>query len=1209
MVYFYVSGTGAIMSNNLCVTTQQHLRNKTPQQMKVPTYNSSTANEQTLQTPLNRLAVKVSGLGAKEEFSINGLHGSSRAYFLAPLFKIKPAAVLVLLPNDEAAELFAKDLSFFLDSDSVKLYPSTEVLPFDTQTTHPELRSTRIALMARLLEDRPVIVVAAAHALAQRIMPKGQMAESSLNLVVEGEYERDELTARLDRLGYRRMTMVEERGEVSYRGSIIDIYPPAFDNPLRIEFYGDLVESIRPFEISSQRSSGSLRSACLLPGRQTSAQSLSGSKVRDKVIDRADELSLKRGAWEPLSTKLRQGLASESIEALLPLFYDTPLSTLFDYIGNGATVVTIDSSLVKKRIETYSQEVEHSSARLSESGKFFVEPDTLYMPTEEMYERINEFAQLKIEPFEHTGSGSLLCRSNKELTAELKSKKLERVDDPLRPLAARIEKWIKTGAKVFLTAHNRAQSKRTLELLEGYGLSASVAGAGELGAEILNKKEASLSLLIGTLSSGFFLPDESLAIVAEEEVFGERAKRRPPPKKKLEAFLTQLQDLAVGDHIVHAHHGIALYRGLKRLEVERVESDFLLLEYAGGDKLYLPVSRMDLISRYHAMEGRSATLDRLGGPGWAKATGKVKQAVEQMAAELLKLYAEREVAVGISYSPPDAMYKEFEDGFEYVETPDQARAIKECIDDMVRKRPMDRLVCGDVGYGKTEVAIRAAFKAALDSKQVAVLVPTTVLATQHFLTFTSRLAPYPVRVEVLSRFRSRKEQNETIKRLAAGEVDILIGTHRLLQKDVCFKDLGMIIIDEEHRFGVAQKERLKKLKKSVDVLTLTATPIPRTLHMSFASIRDLSIINTPPEDRLAIKTRVIRFDEEMIAEAIQREMNRGGQVFFVHNRIQSMPSLLTFLKRVVPGARIEAAHGQMKEHELENKMLGFVNGEIDVLLSTAIIESGLDIPSANTIIINRADRFGLAELYQLRGRVGRSSHRAYAYFICPDSAVMSDDARKRIEVIEELSDPGSGFKIATYDLEIRGAGELLGTSQSGSIAAVGFEMYTQLLEEAVHELQGKKVTEEVAPEINLKVSQYLPEEYITDTRLRLGLYKRLAGATDSEQIDSITDEMEDRFGELPELVENLISVMRLKVSLRDLKATELVQKGRKLYLRFAVGEAAPPQSVTDRAIGLFNKSPQTYTVTPDSRLVMSMDTEKPVLSQAKYMLKELLSAC
>ncbi|MEK7773754.1 MAG: transcription-repair coupling factor, partial [Deltaproteobacteria bacterium] len=621
--------------------------------------------------------------------------------------------------------------------------------------------------------------------------------------------------------------------------------------------------------------------------------------------------------------------------------------------------------------------------------------------------------------------------SNMDIRQEVSLKKGE---DLLSPLADRVKEWTDGGVRAYLTAHNRAQAERTRDLLSGYGLDPSVIKS----AEILEGALSGFSIVIGSLSSGFRLPGSAIAIVSEEEVFGERVKRRAPPSRKLEAFVAQLQDLSPGDFIVHSMHGVGLYRGLKRLDIDGVENEFLLLEYRGGDKLYLPVLRMDLVSKYHGVEGGAPELDRLGGAGWEKKKNRVKQAVEKLAGELLKLYAEREVAEGFAFSAPDRTFHEFEAGFEYEETPDQGRAIEECLKDMEEPRPMDRLICGDVGYGKTEVAIRAAFKAVLDKKQVAVLVPTTVLAQQHFRTFCKRLAPYPVTVEVLSRFRSKKEQKDVVDRLARGLVDIIIGTHRLLQKDVGFKDLGLIVIDEEHRFGVAHKERFKQMRKRVDVLTLTATPIPRTLHMSLASIRELSIINTPPEDRLSVKTSVIRFDEAVIAEAIERELHRGGQVFFVHNRIESMGKMEEVLRRICPHARVAVAHGQMREGELEEKMLGFVNWEYDVLLSTAIVESGLDIPSANTIIINRADRFGLADLYQLRGRVGRSRHRAYAYFICPLMSELTDDARKRIEVIQELCEPGSGFKVATYDLEIRGAGELLGSAQSGQIAEVGF---------------------------------------------------------------------------------------------------------------------------------------------------------------------------
>ncbi|MDP2690456.1 MAG: transcription-repair coupling factor, partial [Deltaproteobacteria bacterium] len=589
-----------------------------------------------------------------------------------------------------------------------------------------------------------------------------------------------------------------------------------------------------------------------------------------------------------------------------------------------------------------------------------------------------------------------------------------------------------------------------------------------------------------------------------------------------------------------------------------------------------------------------------------KTKKKVKASVERLAGELLKLYAERSVAEGFAFSPPDRLFHEFEAGFEYEETPDQARAIEETLMDMQEPRPMDRLICGDVGYGKTEVAMRAAFKAVLDGKQVGVLVPTTVLAEQHYATFRRRLAPYPVSVEALSRFRTKKEQKEIVERLREGKVDIVIGTHRLLGKDIEFKDLGLIVIDEEHRFGVSHKEKLKQMRKKVDVLTLTATPIPRTLHMSLASIRELSIINTPPEDRLAIKTNVIRFDEGVIAEAIERELNRGGQVFFVHNRIHSMPAVEEFLRRAVPRARLAHAHGQMNEAELEKKMLGFVNHEFDVLLSTAIIESGLDIPAANTIIINRADRFGLAELYQLRGRVGRSRHRAYAYFICPSMAELTDDARKRIEVIRELAEPGSGFKIATYDLEIRGAGELLGTAQSGQIAAVGFEMYTALLEEAVREMKGETVAEEVEPEITLGISSFIPEDYIPDVRQRLGFYKRLSSVSSEDEIYSIKEELVDRYGEIPAYVDNLVQTMELKLLLKRLRARELTQKGKRLYLTF-MSQAGTDSGrrIIERALDMVSREPKRYRLAPDSRFIVFL-YDAPPLPEARYVLKEFL---
>ncbi|MFQ5585661.1 MAG: transcription-repair coupling factor, partial [Thermodesulfobacteriota bacterium] len=709
------------------------------------------------------------------------------------------------------------------------------------------------------------------------------------------------------------------------------------------------------------------------------------------------------------------------------------------------------------------------------------------------------------------------------------------------------------------------------------------------------------SIIIGELRSGFRAHDLSLAIVTEDEIFGERVKRRPPPSRRLEAFLTQLQDLDSGDYVVHSDHGIGIYRGLKRLHLEEIENDFLVLEYQGGDRLYLPAQRLNLISKYHGFEGKTPPVDRLGGSGWSKTKGKVKRAVEEMARELLELYAARNVVEGFSFSRPDSIFAEFEASFEYEETEDQQRAIGEVLDDMQRGRPMDRLVCGDVGYGKTEVAMRAAFKAVLDGKQVAILVPTTVLAQQHYHTFTKRFAPYPVQIDMLSRFRSSGEQKESVEKLKRGDTDIIIGTHRLLQRDVVFKNLGLVVVDEEHRFGVRHKERLKQIRKHVDVLTLTATPIPRTLHMSFAGIRDLSIINTPPEERLAIKTIVTRFDEATVRDAVMRELLRGGQVFFVHNRVSGIDGIAERLRAIVPEARIAVAHGQMKSRELEKVMDTFVNKGYDILLSTSIIESGLDIPSANTIIINRANMFGLADIYQLRGRVGRSRHRAYAYLLVPPDMALTGDARKRLEVLRELSGLGAGFRIATHDLEIRGAGELLGSAQSGQIGMVGFEMYNQLLEEAVRELRGEKVEQQPEPEIHLSIPAYLPEGYIPDTKQRLNLYKRMATVTDDSEIDDLRVEVRDRFGTIPPLVDNLFKIVSLKLLLKRGGIAELLQRGREIHLR--CGEDTGVDTCT--LMDLMKSEPQRITVTPDSRLIYRIDNDNPI-EATRYLLQLLM---
>jgi len=1147
--------------------------------------------------PFEKALMAISALGPGGSFTLSGLIGSSKAYFLSRILLSIKKPILTILPDQQGAEDFSRDLKFFLGEENVLFYPSAELLPFETQTLHPDISAKRTEFLFRLLSlEKPVFMVTAASNLLERVIPKETLRKKTLKLSIGGEYPREGLIAALAGMGYERMSMVEERAEMSIRGGILDIYPPVEKYPVRIEFFGDEVESIRTFDPVNQRSQRELAEVLLLPARQSDLSYEGKTLAKEKLLERVNILGIKREEWEPLYNKIREGANIEGVDTLLPLFHEK-LDTLFDYIAKDAFIAILDPSGTDSEVARFTMDV----IQRSSDKKTFIKPEELYLSGDFLGSALKGYPLILVEPLKSAGL-EVKTESNLDLRQDIAVKK------ELSPLRERLREWSDRGFSVYISAHNRAQAERMTELLEGF--STVIAK----GTEILEgKKTPSIKILEGALSGGFRIASEKVAVVTEEEVFGERYKRRAPPAKKLDTFLTSLKDLSEGDFIVHATHGIGLYRGLFRLSPEGVESDFLLIEYRDSDKLYVPVGKMDLVSKYHGVEGKIPSLDKLGAKGWEKRKGRVKEAAALIAGELIKLYAERTVAPGYAFSRPGKLFTEFAAGFEYDETPDQEKAIEDVMKDMGEARPMDRLICGDVGYGKTEVAMRAAFRAVLDNKQVSILVPTTVLAQQHFLTFTKRFAPFPAAVDVLSRFRSKKEQIEVLSKLREGAIDIIIGTHRLLQKDVEFKDMGLVVIDEEHRFGVKDKERLKELKKEVDVLTLTATPIPRTLHMTLADVRDLSIINTPPEDRLAIVTRIIRLEPQLIKEAVERELKRGGQVFFVHNRVQNIGEMHEYLKNITsgikPDVRIAVAHGQMPENALEKVMLGFVNRDYDILLSTTIIESGLDIPSANTIIVNRADTFGLAELYQLRGRVGRSNHRAYAYFICPDDALLTPEASKRIEVIRELSDLGSGFRIAAYDLEIRGAGELLGKAQSGQIAEVGFDMYAQILEETVMEMRGEGISgHEPAPEINLRIPVYIPEDYIPDTRQRLTLYKRLATCETHDELVSLKEEILDRYGNMPGVLENLFEITELKLRLKPLGVKELSRKKTRLYVTFS--KAKCPEGVAERIVCLMENKPERFLLTPDgTKLIFSMEEDKEALSSAKYLLQELANRC
>ena len=1181
----------------------------------------------------------ISSLKSGERCVISGLLNSSKAFFIASLFnpplgdRFDPPKAdcpqwkggVIITPTQEEAENFAKDINFFLNKDIAIFYPSWEVLPFEAQMPHPDIIAARIDILYKLAQGNHHIIVTTPSAIIQRVMPKSvliptvtvgtdlksvpkDVGQGVLRFEVGKEVDRDEALERLLSLGYSRASMVEERGEIRIAGGIMDIFPPTYLLPIRIEFFGDEIEAIRTFDISSQRSKDALKGAVILPAREIISSKEGKERAITRIRQRGEELELPRDVRESLSDRVRDGLIFAGMDFLMPLFYEK-LDTLFDYLPEDYLLFLDQQAGIEEAVKEFENDIIEGKTRAEEKRQFFESPEELYMSLSEFNAAVNKMAVVTLEgitppspPFTKVGAVGVefTTESNLDIRQDIATRK----EEILKPLADRIKDWRDFGWGVFLVCHTGGQGERLKELLEGYKLiveynppqstltpplSPSLIKEGE------GRIERGVKITVGDLSSGFRFSAIKTAFVTEEEIFGQKVKRRPPPSYKIDIFLTQLQDLNIGDFIVHTIHGVGLYQGLKRIKIEDVENDFLILEYQGGDKLYLPVQRINLIGKYHGVEGKKPEIDKLGSTKWEKTKGRVKQAVEEMAKGLLELYASRKIAEGFSFSKGERLFSEFEASFEYDETPDQASAIEDVIKDMEEPKPMDRLICGDVGYGKTEVAMRAAFKAVLDNKQVAVLVPTTVLAQQHYLTFKNRFAAYPVVVEVLSRFKSLKEQKDVIKRLASGEVDIIIGTHRLLQKDVAFKDLGLIVVDEEHRFGVGHKEKLKQMKKQVDVLTLTATPIPRTLHMSLAGIRDLSIINTPPEDRLAIKTVVTRFDNEIIKDAVRRELARGGQVFFVHNRVQSIMAMSDSLKRLVPEAKTAVAHGQMKEKELEKVMAEFINKKYDILLSTSIIESGLDIPSANTILINRADRFGLAEIYQLRGRVGRSSHRAYAYLLTPPELTLTGDAQKRLRVLQELSDLGAGFRLAAYDLEIRGAGELLGAKQSGQIAEVGFEMYTQLLEDAIKELKGEQIEKEIEPEINLKVSAYIPESYIPDERQRLSVYKRIASVSSEDDLSKLKEEIKDRYGDIPELVNNLFRIMGIKLLLKRLKITELSQKGDWIYLTFSNETNVEPQ----RLLGLIKKEPKRFRLLPDSKFVALLGKGKEIWEEIR----------
>ena len=1053
----------------------------------MPSYTSSSLTLRSLlKTAASRLRLGVSTP------RVSGLTAPAKALFAA--VAAERARVLFVVPTDADIETATRDARFFFSAleglseteveRAVLPFPSHEVDPYRGLAPHFDIASARARALHAIAERTAKLVVASAAALLPRVSPPSRLNAVSLTLTPGHEVSTTDLGDLLAAAGYTRQDPVDENGEFCVRGGVVDFYPAGAREPIRLEFIGDTIESIRSYDPATQRSTAALDQAAIAPLQELVADS-----------DNPDRSS-----------------------------------TLFDYLwADGRPFVLVsEPDDVRAHGEKLTAQVQASYDEAVAKGNRPQPAGDLMLRWDETaawLEGATALETLSVEEAVH-----IACQPALEFAG--------RVPD----WVAEIRRTREAGDTMVFVANSHGRAERSIEVLADYEIyAAPIEGAEEV-------RTAAVLVGVGHLSRGFRLPEAGLQFWAETDVFEEERKTHERRRSATRTFLSDFRDLKVGDLVVHVDHGIGVFVGLKRIDVGLAPQEFMELRYAGEDKLFVPVERLDLVQKYTGAS--RPALDRLGGTTWEKAKTRVKKAMRDMAEELLKLYAARKAMPGFAFSADSHWQQEFEDAFEWELTLDQANAISDIKRDMQVPATMDRLLCGDVGYGKTEVAMRAAFKAVMDGKQVAVLAPTTILAFQHHKTLKDRFAAFPVRIDMVSRFRSKAEQKQTLEDLKAGKVEIIVGTHRLLSKDVQFRDLGLLVVDEEQRFGVAHKERIKQMRKRVDVLTMTATPIPRTLNMSLAGIRDMSIIETPPKDRLSIQTNVVKFDQEVIRRAILTEMERGGQVYFVHNRVESIYSLGNLITRLVPEARVVVGHGQMSEEELERAMVDFVAHKYDVLLATTIIENGLDIPNANTIIINRADRYGLSQLYQLRGRVGRSDRRAYAYLLIPPEEALSPIAKKRLAAIREFSDLGSGFRVAALDLEIRGAGNLLGGEQSGHIEAVGFDMYMKLLEQTIKELKGEETEDEIRANVNLRVDLRIDDEYIPDMNQRLTVYRRMAAVRTDDELDRFVLEVRDRYGPPPESVLNLAEYASIRLLADRIGLESLDREASVVVLKF-----------------------------------------------------------
>ncbi len=1062
--------------------------------------------------------------------ALTGITESARPYVIAVLASALKQPLLVAVSDEVQARLVADTLKALVQQpDDVLYLPDRDALPYERLISDAETTQQRMNALIRLTErERNTIVVCSARALTQPVIPPQELSASLYSLKPGQEVDLTLMLEHLYNLGYEPVTEVEEPGQFSHRGGIVDLFPPILPRPVRVEFFGDEIESLRAFDQASQRSLNPIASCVIGPARE--ALPLRGPEAAQE-LEKLNSSMLHHDAeerWKRDLEELRHRRSFDDITFYLPYLHAQ--ASVLDYLPTSGLVILDNPEGIQNRVAELDVQAKEMKERFERDRENPTHLRDVQITWNDLEPRLQQRRQLRFADILSASEGDFETGrySGTEHLAPTFSSP-NSYGGRLRAFVLDCRKALDSRERVVIVT---AQARRLAEVLSDESLLGDAAIQVSPGVNINEAPESgTLTLIQGQLPEGWQSRGLALQVFTDTEIFG-WSRRQSVQRRKVITPTSFLAEVNPGDYVVHQEYGIGRFEGLVKLDSTGVEREYLLIRYAGTDRLYIPTDQLDRVTRYIGMGDAVPALSKLGTSEWTRTKAKVKENVKDIARDLLRLYSAREAIERTPYSPDSEQpwLQELEDGFPYEETPDQIHAIEEVKADMERPRPMDRLVCGDVGYGKTEVALRAAFKAVLDQRQVAILVPTTVLALQHYNTFKERLKPFPVRVELLSRFRSEKEQKQVLEDLALGKVDIVIGTHRLLQKDVVFLNLGLLVIDEEQRFGVTHKELLKQLRNEVDVLTMTATPIPRTLHMSLVNVRDMSVIETPPQERLPIRTAIREYDESLIREAILREIDRGGQVFFVHNRVLGIQVIAQKLKRLIPEARIVVGHGQMPEDQLERVMIDFSNGAYDVLICTTIIENGLDIPNANTIIVNNAALFGLAQLYQLRGRVGRADHQAYAYFLYNKDTKLTPIQEKRLRTIFEATELGAGFRIAMKDLEIRGAGNLLGAEQSGFMNSVGFDLYTKLLAEAVEEIQGKRV-EAAAPSVtvDLPLDAYLPDEYIGDRTLKVKFYQRLANLNTPEQLEAMEAELTDRFGTLPPAVKNLLAMVRLKV--------------------------------------------------------------------------------